>query len=237
MKKFAIVFIMIVGWAAVADGLWSEENVRKSIILCTKVRDNPDLKDRMLEEALINFGNNTNAFVDIIKGIAVSDTNLTSSMLSFMRYYPITNSIPFLCEYVTNGTAATSGIAASSLFAIGGIGGESGEVLGKYLFVTNAAGADQASVCRDVVWAAHKCGDTNKVGWIYGLLLNSPRLPKYARSADESFIYYDSTYKFSKRRLALLRAAYSKGVSEFMSTYVTNAINELVAYPEANLSD
>ena len=67
---------------------------------------------------------------------------------------------------------------------------------------------------------------------------------RYARSAnryvmdvDAVFIETDSTYRNSKRRLAVLRSAYGLGVSHYQIAYVTNAINELVAYPEADLPE
>ena len=67
---------------------------------------------------------------------------------------------------------------------------------------------------------------------------------RYARSAnryvmdvDAVFIETDSTYRNSKRRLAVLRSAYGLGVSQYQIAYVTNAINELVAYPEADLPE
>ena len=46
------------------------------------------------------------------------------------------------------------------------------------------------------------------------------------------------TYKFSKRRLSVLRAVLPdcQGYDNLMD-YATNAINELVAYPESALPD
>lgn len=38
-------------------------------------------------------------------------------------------------------------------------------------------------------------------------------------------------------RLARILAAYPRCFNEYQTNYVTNAINELVAYPEANLPD
>ena len=54
---------------------------------------------------------------------------------------------------------------------------------------------------------------------------------------DTALIDADNTYRHSKRRLADLRAAYPRCFNEYQTNYVTNAINELVAYPEANLPD
>ena len=56
-------------------------------------------------------------------------------------------------------------------------------------------------------------------------------------SLDVAIQSVDSTYRYSKRRLAIMRAAEARCVNTGLYAYVTNAINELVAYPEANLPD
>lgn len=54
---------------------------------------------------------------------------------------------------------------------------------------------------------------------------------------DTALVQADTTYRYSKRRLSDLRAAYPRSFNEYQTTYVTNAINELVSYPEADLPD
>lgn len=54
---------------------------------------------------------------------------------------------------------------------------------------------------------------------------------------DGCLKHADPTYRMSKRRLAVLRSVRDLGVNEYQTNYVTNAINELVAYPEANLPE
>ena len=55
---------------------------------------------------------------------------------------------------------------------------------------------------------------------------------------DRGQIRSDDSYRYSRRRLAYLRQVLLRGdLFEFQEDYVTNAINELVAYPEANLPD
>ena len=56
-------------------------------------------------------------------------------------------------------------------------------------------------------------------------------------TADRALMSLDSTYKNSRRRLALLRLAQPVVPGPYSPEYVTNAINELVAYPEANLPE
>ena len=56
-------------------------------------------------------------------------------------------------------------------------------------------------------------------------------------SLDEALIGIDPSYRYSKRRLAVMRAAKMNCINQTLTNYVTNAINELVAYPEADLPD
>lgn len=57
-------------------------------------------------------------------------------------------------------------------------------------------------------------------GWYDGLVC--------ARLAD---------YRLSKRRLRVLRSVFELGLNKYNEMFVTNAINELVAYPEADLPE
>lgn len=56
-------------------------------------------------------------------------------------------------------------------------------------------------------------------------------------TTDHALMSLDPSYANSKRRLALLRFARSDLSGPFATAYVTNAINELIAYPEANLPE
>ena len=44
-------------------------------------------------------------------------------------------------------------------------------------------------------------------------------------------------YKYSKRRLSVLRAVQRLGLTKYNDVFITNAINELVSYPEADLPE
>ena len=54
---------------------------------------------------------------------------------------------------------------------------------------------------------------------------------------DQLMIDSDPTYRYSRRRLSVLRAVVARASADPDMTYVTNAINELVAYPEENLPE
>lgn len=54
---------------------------------------------------------------------------------------------------------------------------------------------------------------------------------------DEAIMRHDVSYRYSRRRLSVLRSVRSRGINQYSYSYVTNAISELVAYPEADLPD
>ena len=55
---------------------------------------------------------------------------------------------------------------------------------------------------------------------------------------DHLLLRDDDSYRYSKRRLHVLRCADVQHCPyPFQVNYVTNAINELIAYPEASLPD
>ena len=68
-------------------------------------------------------------------------------------------------------------------------------------------------------------------------LLAHFRTCPYPQGIDEALVRKDAGYRHSRRRLANLRAVYAHGVDQWDIAYVTNAINELVAYPEQNLPE
>ena len=53
----------------------------------------------------------------------------------------------------------------------------------------------------------------------------------------KGMVFFDPGYRFSKRRLGVLRAVKEKVVSPYQSRYVNDALRELVAYPEDELPD
>ena len=57
------------------------------------------------------------------------------------------------------------------------------------------------------------------------------------RYNDIGFSNADPAYEHSKRRLSVLRAVLPLCNNDFLLSYTTNAINELVAYPESALPD
>ena len=191
--------------------------------------------------ALHMAGNDTNRFARVLRELAEENTNQTRHVIRNLGIYKTPQSLPFLYSYATNATHGAGALKA--IFAIEGVTSNSVAVMQGYLSLTNALtnsqSHDRSMLCKDLL---------NKV-------FSSPGLMEYRQgcldmmidfaqyrnsghiSVDGSIQSIDPSYHSSKRRLAVLRAAQNRCSNTFQLDYVTNAINELVAYPEANLPD
>ena len=62
-------------------------------------------------------------------------------------------------------------------------------------------------------------------------------LTEYVDTYDAAIVRLDPTYETSRRRLGVLRSVQALGVNEWQTNFVTRAIRELEAYPEAELPE
>ena len=129
--------------------------------------------------------------------------------------------------------------AVKSILRLEGVTSNSIDVTGMYLSMTNVDFEYRADACKALLRAAApSCVTTGICQMARNCALRYARSAnRYVMDVDAVFIETDSTYRNSKRRLAVMRSAYELGVSQYQIAYVTNAINELVAYPEADLPE
>lgn len=78
---------------------------------------------------------------------------------------------------------------------------------------------------------------TNRAAWAGCVEDYAATANKCFTPLDDVMIWANPSYRYSKRRLSVLRSVRDLGMHPYQLAYVTNAINELVSYPEANLSD
>ena len=158
-----------------------------------------------------------------------------------LRFYRTPESLPFLYAYSTN--ALYGADALKSIFAIEGVTSNSVAAAQGYLSLTNSLpnnlSHDRSEMCKELL---NKVFSSSELEPFRGGCLNMMvDFAKYRNtghvSIDNSIQAVDPSYRFSKRRLSVMRSAQSRCVNDYQVTYVTNAINELVAYPEANLPD
>ena len=186
-------------------------------------------------------GCDTNRYARILRELAVENTNETEWAIASLGKYKTRESLPFLYSYATN--AVYGAKALKAVFAIEGVTSNSMPVVQGYLSLTNEAVIVErggATVCAELIRRAKQIGvsvdcRTN------ALSISNTFATEVNRNyywLDHLLLLDDDSYRYSKRRLHVLRNAdLQRCPYPFQVNYVTNAINELVAYPEANLPD
>ncbi|MBR1566715.1 MAG: hypothetical protein IJ649_08125 [Oscillospiraceae bacterium] len=158
-----------------------------------------------------------------------------------LETYATAEQLPFLHGCATN--PAVGDRAVKTILRIEGMTTNSIASAQRYLALTNvnpsAKGAG-TTICADlIVLSSHEGvspllrSNALEVAQSY---MSSPGGDHY--SLDRLLSIRDASYRYSKRRLETLRDAVVQSAQwPFIFNYVTNAINELVAYPEAALPD
>jgi len=185
-------------------------------------------------------GSDTNRYARILRELAEEVTNQTRNVIIDLRFYRTPRSLPFLYAYSTNALYGADALRA--IFAIEGVTSNSVAAAQGYLALTNdvvLVHRGGATVCADLVRCAKVDGvdatcRSNALDIVNYFAMTSNKNHYWL---DSLLMKDDPTYRFSKRRLAVLRSADLPSLYSYQVNYVTNAINELVAYPEANLPD
>ena len=183
----------------------------------------------------------TNRFARILRELAVENTNQTSRAIRSLKFYKTSQSLPFLYSYATN--AQYGAYALKSIFAIEGVNSNSVVAMQGYLSLTNTLtngqSHDRSMLCKDFLNNVFSSDELEQFRpSCLSMMIDFAQHRNSGHvSLDGSIQAVDPTYHASKRRLAVLRAAQNRCGNSFQLDYVTNAINELVAYPEANLPD
>ena len=237
--------------AALSDGALSDAEEKEKILnfvmlpsrLCG--RATIDFRGELSERKLTNrawFDGDTNRLARLICELAqTNNADMASMMIDELEKYGTAEQLPFLYSCATNPAVANRAVKA--VLRIEGVTSNSVAMLQSYLSFTNSISRQQAyyrAVAGKEFWA---CLQNSAVG----VELKKSALQMVREFAadintsnsivDEALVAADSTYRYSRRRLAVMRSAYPRCFNEYQTNYVTNAINELVAYPEANLPD
>ena len=238
MRVLFLLTGMFMGMAACAEGYTDNEIVRM-LYEANGVIDAPGRSGRMARGILENACNSdTGRFCRIVSGVATSnDMWISRWMVSLLGAYGGREQLPLLYSLATNANTCVS--ACKSMVRIEGLTTNSLAAIGACLAVTNIDARLQTSVCENALLYAKESG-------VAGVLRTNlfERCQAYAASntsyvvgLDESLVDFDAAYRVSKRRLSVLRLALERGTSPYQRNYVTNAINELVAYPESALPE
>ena len=240
MKRNTMLAILALAMAFVcsAEDDNSDERIKRLIVGSNFYIDNPDASYRMFMNARRRCGTDTNRFARLLAEVAQTNNNwVAQDAISSLGVYGTSAQLPFLYSMATNELHGVS--AVKSILRLEGVTSNSVDVTGMYLSMTNIIQRDRSEIC-SFFFNAVKTSDVSAALKERGecvALRYAGTANLYFRRMDEAMISTEPAYRLSKRRLAVLRSAYGLGVSRYQIAYVTNAINELVAYPEADLPE
>ena len=240
MKRNAMLAILALATAFVcsAEDDNSDEKIKRLIVGSNFYIDNPDASYRMFMNARRRCGTDTNRFARLLAEVAQTNNNwVAQDAISSLGVYGTSAQLPFLYSMATNEQHGAT--AVKSILRLEGVTSNSVDVTGMYLSMTNIIQRDRSEIC-SFFFNAVKTSDVSAALKERGecvALRYAGTANLYFRRMDEAMISTEPAYRQSKRRLAVLRSAYELGVSQYQIAYVTNAINELVAYPEADLPE
>ena len=240
MKRNAMFAILALATAFVcsAEDDNSDEKIKRLIVGSNFYIDNPDASYRMFMNARRRCGTDTNRFARLLAEVAQTNNNwVAQDAISSLGVYGTSAQLPFLYSMATNEQHGAT--AVKSILRLEGVTSNSVGVTGMYLSMTNIIQRDRSEIC-SFFFNAVKTSDVSAALKERGecvALRYAGTANLYFRRMDEAMISTEPAYRLSKRRLAVLRSAYELGVSQYQIAYVTNAINELVAYPEADLPE
>ena len=235
--KLMVVTTIAFGAMALAVSAMTDAEMRKRIEGSAYIFDDPSASDAELRYVLRCCEYDTNRFLSAMQAVAVEKPKLSDYICQELGKYGNASCLPFLYQNMTNSAARS--YAASSMLKIEGLTSNSIERMGMYLLGPGGHHRDKTYVCGEMLSLAAAGGITNALGVLSvekALQYASTGNP-YVQQLDEDICRYNPAYVMSKRRLSVLRAAVERGIHRNQIAYVTNAINELVSYPEADLPD
>ena len=165
-------------------------------------------------------GCDTNRYARILRELAVENTNETEWAIASLGTYKTPDSLPFL--YSTSNSIAA---------------------IQNYLSLTNSLpnnlSHDRSELCKGLLHDVFTSQELVpfRAGCLSMMVDFAQNRNAGHISIDGAIQSVDPSYHFSKRRLAVLRSAQNRCANAYQFVYVTNAINELVAYPETDLPD
>ena len=221
-----------------ASGQSREALAAEMIVSASEVFDNSQVKRRLISAAIDLCDNDTNVFARVLERMThTNDSVVVEVALAHLSVYGNAEQLPRLYACFSNNLYRVA--AARAILSVEGCSRDSQSVLRELLSDTNISQKVRSDLCCRLYEAALPGrGDSDCRAQCLDLALEYASLSnEYFTPLDGRLICIDNQYRVSKRRLSVLRSVRDLGMSDFQLQYVTNAINELVAYPEADLPD
>ena len=237
MNKYCLVVLLAAAVTGLVKGETDEE-IKQTIILSNCFVDDACAADRMFNRAVGMCGSDTNRLARLFYEISLTnEASLASSAVMRLGQYGTPAQLPYLYSVVTNKIRGAE--AAKAILRIEGVTTNSILAVSNCLATITINAHERYLAFRDLVERVYQLGPDDACRsfglgyvWQHAFTANA-----YCLGVDKELKNRDSTYNVSKRRLAVLRSVYALGLNDFQKQAVTNAINELVAYPEADLPE
>ena len=239
MKRNAIFAFLTLAVASVciAEDDNSDEKIKRMIVDSESYIDNSRASERMYNNARMRCAGDTNRFARLLYELAqTNNVYLSDRMISMLGFDGTSVQLPFLYSMATNEQHGAT--AVKSILRLEGVTSNSLAVADRCLSNKTIKEPERLDVCRTIVDLAFAVTTpTNDQVRALSYVHCHARTCDYPAGLDQSLLRHDPSYRLSRRRLSILRDVYVHGVDQWDIGYVTNAINELVAYPEANLPE
>ena len=246
-KTFAFVAIAAIYtmMSFAENASYSDQDVKADIEYYCSLRHPHDFGS-LVERAFAKSGSDNDRFSRILGEFAIENYGLKNGLASRwaidkIAQYGTTNSLPFLYSCATNPVCGDCAI--KSIIAIEGVTSNSIAAAQSYFNSTNnfprKKAYERSLLCEKLLQDVY--GDdalSQYRPYVMDVALDfAQNVNTMHISLDEALVGADPSYRYSKRRLAVMRAAQMNCINQTLTNYVSNAINELVAYPEAELPD
>lgn len=235
--------LAVINNVAIAEEEWSDAQIKSVLVNSSGYEDDDEIGGRHFRMAQIHCAD-SNRFARLICEVAQTNNKvLATDMISDLGFYGTRAQLPFLYSVVTNTSYGDE--AAMSIIRIEGITSNGVAFVRHYLSPSNNLSSVilgdrwryEVGSCflSEIKRIGENCAfrsEALEVVREYMANVNS-----YHEWMDKAMMKADSSYVQSKRRLSVLRAVMARNTQQYDFAYITNVINALVAYPEANLPE
>jgi len=246
MAGIACITFAVIVFAVNIAHAYTDSEVSDQIDDAFSYEDNPRMARGAFSSAYRMSGPDNDRFARILGEYSIANLGVENGFRSRLAIdkiaqYGTTNSLPFLYSCATNPVCGDCAI--KSIIAIEGVTSNSIAAAQSYFNSTNnfprKKAYERSLLCEKLLQDVY--GDdalSQYRPYVMDVALDfAQNVNTMHISLDEALVGADPSYRYSKRRLAVMRAAQMNCINQTLTNYVTNAINELVAYPEAELPD
>ena len=237
MKKIVMSMMLgMIACSAQSDAV-SDDEIRDMVVHSGFYIDNGRAAKEEFIGAKDLCAGDTNRFARILCELAQTNhLRIADRMIRCLGRHGTSAQLPFLYSMATNEQHGAT--AVKSILRLEGVTSNSLAVADRCLSNNTIKEPERLDVCRTIVDLAFAVTTpTNDQVRALSYVHCHARTCDYPAGLDQSLLRHDPSYRLSRRRLSILRDVYVHGVDQWDIGYVTNAINELVAYPEANLPE